>query len=193
MGRFLRKTIIGPTPFGPVAVIWSGQSGVPRLLRILLSGPGAAADLQAGQLYPGVPVSSCADVDALAVKITAFLEGSKVLFPLERVDWGECSAFQQSVLSAVCSIPRRCVSTYQLVAGHIAHRNLARAAGVALAHNPFPLIVPCHRVVRSDGYPGGFQGGSGMKRMLLEKERILFDRSGTADVMQGSGQLWTFR
>jgi O-6-methylguanine DNA methyltransferase len=54
----------------------------------------------------------------------------------------------------------------------------ARAVGTALARNPFPLIIPCHRVVRSDGMLGGFGGGLKMKKALLEMEGVAFDRSG---------------
>jgi len=52
------------------------------------------------------------------------------------------------------------------------------AVGNALANNPFPLIVPCHRAIRSDRHPGGYQGGLEMKRALLEKEGIHFDATG---------------
>jgi len=54
----------------------------------------------------------------------------------------------------------------------------ARAVGNALATNPFPLIVPCHRAIRSDCGLGGYQGGLDMKRSLLSKEGIAFDDSG---------------
>jgi alkylated DNA nucleotide flippase Atl1 len=50
-----------------------------------------------------------------------------------------------------------------------------RAVGTALARNPFPLVVPCHRAVRSDRTLGGFQGGLEMKRALLEMEGVEFD------------------
>ena len=56
--------------------------------------------------------------------------------------------------------------------------NAARAVGHALAANPFPLIIPCHRTIRSDRYPGGYQGGPAMKRALLEMEGIPFDDTG---------------
>jgi methylated-DNA-[protein]-cysteine S-methyltransferase len=55
--------------------------------------------------------------------------------------------------------------------------NGARAVGNALANNPFPLIVPCHRAIRSDRHLGGYQGGLEMKRALLKKESITFDKS----------------
>ena len=53
----------------------------------------------------------------------------------------------------------------------------ARAVGTALANNPFPIIIPCHRVVRADGSLGGFGGGLAMKKELLTKEGISLDRN----------------
>jgi len=49
------------------------------------------------------------------------------------------------------------------------------AVGTALAKNPFPIVIPCHRAVRSDGTLGGYQGGLEMKRALLEMEGVYFD------------------
>jgi methylated-DNA-[protein]-cysteine S-methyltransferase len=54
----------------------------------------------------------------------------------------------------------------------------ARAVGNALANNPFPIIVPCHRAIRSDGHLGGFQGGFHMKKVLLENEGVKTDEKG---------------
>jgi methylated-DNA-[protein]-cysteine S-methyltransferase len=50
----------------------------------------------------------------------------------------------------------------------------ARAVGTALATNPFPIVIPCHRVIRSDGTLGGYGGGLEMKRKLLEMEGVAF-------------------
>jgi len=58
--------------------------------------------------------------------------------------------------------------------------NAARAVGNALANNPFPIIIPCHRAIRSDRSLGGYQGGLEMKRTLLGMEGIEFDDSGRA-------------
>ena len=88
-----------------------------------------------------------------------------------------CSPFQQKVLRAEHGIPRGKVGTYQRTAEHLGHPRAARAVGTALAHNPFPVIVPCHRVIRSSGTLGGFQGGAEMKRALLEMEGVRFDDS----------------
>ncbi|MDP3066207.1 MAG: MGMT family protein, partial [Methanobacteriaceae archaeon] len=91
-----------------------------------------------------------------------------------------CSSFQKAVLRAEHQIPRGSVSTYQLISKHLGKENGARAVGNALAKNPFPLIIPCHRAIRSDRHLGGFQGGLNMKRALLEKEGVKFDHAGRA-------------
>jgi methylated-DNA-[protein]-cysteine S-methyltransferase len=81
-------------------------------------------------------------------------------------------------LRAEHAIPRGSVSTYGLIAAHVGVPGGARAVGNALAGNPFPLIVPCHRAIRSDLHLGGFQSGAEMKMALLEKEGIKFDSTG---------------
>jgi methylated-DNA-[protein]-cysteine S-methyltransferase len=85
-----------------------------------------------------------------------------------------CSAFQQKVLHAEHAIPRGRVSTYRLIARRLGDANAARAVGTALATNPFPIVIPCHRAIRSDGALGGFQGGLKMKGALLRMEGIVF-------------------
>jgi methylated-DNA-[protein]-cysteine S-methyltransferase len=82
------------------------------------------------------------------------------------------------VLYAEHQIPRGRVSTYRLIAEHLGIKNGARSVGNALATNPVPIIVPCHRAIRSDHYLGGYQGGVEMKRTLLKNEGIPFDRAG---------------
>lgn len=73
-------------------------------------------------------------------------------------------------------IPRGRVSTYGRIAMKLTHPGAARAVGTALAKNPFPLIIPCHRAVKSDGKLGGYAGGLDMKKRLLEMEGIQFDQ-----------------
>jgi len=91
-----------------------------------------------------------------------------------------CGEFQRRVLLAEYGIPRGWVSTYGRIAKHIGVAGGSRAVGRALAENPFPIIIPCHRAVRSDGEIGGYQGGSGMKRALLAMEGVEFTGSGMA-------------
>ncbi|MBN1893261.1 methylated-DNA--[protein]-cysteine S-methyltransferase [bacterium] len=118
--------------------------------------------------------ASCAEADVLARRIEAFLKGEDIRFSLSEVRLQNCPVFQRKVLTAEHAIPRGWVSTYGLIAGHLGHPGAARAAGNALAKNPFPVVIPCHRAIRSDGSLGGYQGGAKMKRALLEMEGIAF-------------------
>ncbi len=174
----MNKKIIKKTPFGSVCVVWSASNNSPRIVHILLSRPGLSAENQESKLYPNSQTSSCKEIDEIASSIRAFLEGEDIKFSLNIVDLSQCTKFQRSVLRAEHAIPRGRVSTYGLIAVHVGVPGGARAVGNALANNPFPLIVPCHRAIRSDLHLGGFQSGAEMKRALLKKEGIKFDRMG---------------
>jgi methylated-DNA-[protein]-cysteine S-methyltransferase len=174
----MNKKIIKPTPFGSVCVIWSVLNESPLIAHVLLSRPGLSAEDQAYKLYPNYKISSCKEIDAVAVSIKAYLEGEDIKFSLNVVNLSQCSKFQQSVLRATYSIPRGSVSPYQLVAARLGIPKGARAVGNALANNPFPFIVPCHRVISSNRHIGGYGGGIAMKQALLEREGIGFDHAG---------------
>jgi len=174
----MNKKIIKPTPFGTVCVIWSVINKNPRISHILLSRPELAAEDRADAIFPDSRKSSCAEIDAIAVSIKAYLEGENIKFSLNLVDLSQCSKFQQSVLRVQHAIPRGSVSSYGLIAAHIGAPGGARAVGNVLAGNPFPLIVPCHRTVLSNFHLGGFQSGAEMKQVLLEREGVIFDEMG---------------
>lgn len=95
------------------------------------------------------------------------------------------TAFQQTVYAATRRIPRGRVTTYQLLAARIGCAS-CRAIGQALRRNPYAPQVPCHRVIASDGTPGGFQGrrsGSALRRKirLLAAEGVRFRQGRLAD------------
>lgn len=167
-----------PGPFGSLAVVWSVQRARPRVLRIFLSKQGLTAEKRASVYYPDARPASCREVDGLVRRMLAFLEGKDIRFELDPVRMDLCSPFQQRVLRAEHAIPRGRVSTYGRLAMHLGIQKGARAVGNCLATNPFPIIVPCHRAIRSDRTLGGYQGGIDMKRRLLEMEGIHFDPSG---------------
>jgi len=170
--------IIKSTLFGPVNVIWTEVNDNPTIKRIVLSKPGLSAEDQVKRLFPHARMHSRPEIDEIATAITWFLTGENIEFSLDVVDLNSCSKFQQLVLRAEHMIRRGSVSSYRLIAEHLGKSNGARAVGNALATNPFPLIVPCHRAIRSDLQPGGFQGGPEMKRALLAFEGTRFDAAG---------------
>lgn len=85
---------------------------------------------------------------------------------------GNFSDFEKAVYRAIAAIPRGEIRTYKWVAGRIGRPRAFRAVGNALNKNPYPVIVPCHRVIKSDGSLGGFSMGALKKRRLLESEGV---------------------
>jgi O-6-methylguanine DNA methyltransferase len=93
------------------------------------------------------------------------------------VDLRTRSEFERAVLRKALEIPRGQVRPYGWVAAEIGRPRAVRAVGTALAHNPVPLLVPCHRVVRSDGMLGQYSlGGPRRKRQILALEGLDPDR-----------------
>ncbi|MFA5144163.1 MAG: MGMT family protein [Candidatus Omnitrophota bacterium] len=84
------------------------------------------------------------------------------------------TGFEKSVLKAALDIPSGEVRTYKWVAAAAGAPGACRAAGNVLNKNPYAPTVPCHRVVRSDGSIGGYAKGAGLKKMMLEKEGVVF-------------------
>ena len=84
--------------------------------------------------------------------------------------WARLTVFQRKVYRAILAIPAGQTRSYGWVARRLGHPNSARAVGGALHRNPFAPIVPCHRVVRSDGTLGGYARGLARKRRLLRQE-----------------------
>ncbi len=171
----MRIKTLKSTPFGPVIILWSLFNDLPQITRILISNPEYSALDQVALDYPEAQPSTCREIDAVATDIKAFLVGDDVSFSLDMVTLDKCPPFQKAVLCADHSIPRGSVSTYKLIANYLGKDQAARAVGNALANNPFPLIIPCHRVIRSDGCLGGFRGGIMMKRALLVNEGVTID------------------
>ena len=106
----------------------------------------------------------------LVESLQAYLNGKKVDFPV-KLDLSTATPFQKSVWEAARSIPYSETRSYRWVAEKIGKPGAARAVGQALGKNPLPIIVPCHRVIASDGSLGGYSGGLDMKRNLLKLER----------------------
>ena len=166
------------TGFGRIGVEWKEQNEEPLLARILLPKEIGLENGDASDRDRMVTEKTCKEIDAVTEKIGRMLEGEPVRFDLGRIDLGACNPFQKKVLLTEHGIPRGRVSTYGRIASFIGCPNGARAVGNALATNPFPLYIPCHRAVRADGSLGGFRGGLEMKRALLRLEGVEVDDRG---------------
>ncbi|HEX2048187.1 MAG TPA: methylated-DNA--[protein]-cysteine S-methyltransferase [Acidimicrobiales bacterium] len=94
-----------------------------------------------------------------------------------RYDLRGVGAFDQKVLAKTLEIPRGEVRPYAWIAREIGHPAAVRAAGSALGRNPVPILIPCHRVVRSDGATGNYGFGPQLKVDLLQAERVNLDET----------------
>ncbi|MDI6827269.1 MAG: methylated-DNA--[protein]-cysteine S-methyltransferase [Armatimonadota bacterium] len=115
-------------------------------------------------------VESEHDFALLSEKIIAYFEGEVVNFECD-LDLSIGSDFDRLVWAATSKIGYGDVRSYAWVAEKIGKPKAYRAIGRALAKNPVPLIIPCHRVIRTNGSLGGFRYGASMKAKLLELER----------------------
>ncbi len=107
--------------------------------------------------------------DDLVQRLRTYLGGHKVTFP-DRLDLSQASTFQRRVWQMTRLIPYGSTRSYIWVAEQIKKPGAFRAVGQALAKNPLPIIIPCHRVLTSGGKLGGYSGGVEMKQYLLRLE-----------------------
>ncbi len=105
-------------------------------------------------------------------RLRAYFSGQRVDFP-DKLDLSGATPFQREVWQAARLIPYSETRSYAWIAGQIGRPEAARAVGQALGRNPFPVVVPCHRVLKSDGSLGGFSGGIETKKFLLSLETTL--------------------
>jgi O-6-methylguanine DNA methyltransferase len=154
------------SPLGMLVVAWNGR-GV-----VSVDVAGDDGEFEAGHMASTGRRAIPADVPPrLANAIARRLDGDRrVRIPL---DLRGHSAFEQDVWRKALEIPRGEVRPYGWIAAEIGRPRAVRAVGTALGHNPVPLIVPCHRVVRSDGTIGQYSlGGPENKRTILAAEGL---------------------
>jgi methylated-DNA-[protein]-cysteine S-methyltransferase len=154
---------IEKTPIGPVSVAVTSE-GLHRV------GFGKASTFMD---WPYALQSAHPLLDQAICELKAYLLGDLRDFSIP-IDWRGLGDFQKRALQLTAAIPYGTVRTYGDMANQLGHPGAARAFGGAMAHNPMPLIVPCHRVVGSDRKLHGFgaPGGVAVKAYLLEMEGV---------------------
>ncbi|MBA7707958.1 Methylated-DNA--protein-cysteine methyltransferase [subsurface metagenome] len=105
----------------------------------------------------------------LMERLKVYFSGHRIIFH-DKLDFSRATHFQREVWETTRLIPYGETRSYAWVAEQIKKPRAMRAVGQALSKNPLPIIIPCHRVVASDGKLGGFGGGVEMKRYLLSLE-----------------------
>jgi methylated-DNA-[protein]-cysteine S-methyltransferase len=157
------------SPFGPL-LLAATRRGV---VRIGLPGQDDEALLQelAARVSPRV-LEAPDQLDEARRELDLYFEGRLRDFDLP-LDWQLSKDFRRRALRAVARIPYGGTRTYMEVAKSAGNERAVRAAGTACGSNPIPIVVPCHRVLRTGGGLGGYGGGLPMKESLLRLEGAL--------------------
>ncbi|MBD0419781.1 methylated-DNA--[protein]-cysteine S-methyltransferase [Streptomyces sp. NPDC052309] len=166
-------TVVG-TDIGPLLLAATREG----LVNVVFHASEAVRDRALGRLASrlgGEPVEA-PDSPLLAEairQVESYFAGERRAFDLP-LDWSLISGFNREVLRELASgVPYGSVVGYGDLAGRVGQPGAAQAVGAAMGANPLPVVVPCHRVLESDGGIGGFGGGVDTKRKLLALEGVL--------------------
>ena len=159
------------SPYGPLLLAQTPRG----LVRIGLPNqdPDELLAELAARVSPRV-LEAPAALDEARRELDLYFSGRLERFDLP-LDWSLSDGFQLRVQRRIARIPYGRTRTYTEIARSAGNERAVRAAGTACGRNPLPLVVPCHRVLRSGGGLGGYGGGLEMKRGLLELEGVLED------------------
>ena len=120
--------------------------------------------------FSGAAATNWSYFDAVRKELDEYFHGRRQAFEMP-VDWRLSHGFHLKAREACYAIPFGGVLTYAELAAAAGSPRAVRAAGQAMARNPVPIVVPCHRVLRTGGGLGGYGGGLDVKRWLLDLER----------------------
>jgi methylated-DNA-[protein]-cysteine S-methyltransferase len=160
---------ITDSPFGPLLLAQT-QRGLVRVGLPNQDAEELLVDL-VERVSPRV-LEAPAELDETRRELDLYFDGKLDRFDLP-LDWRLSGGFRQRVLRAINRIPYGQTRSYTEMARKAGNERAVRAAGTACGSNPIPLVVPCHRVLRTGGALGGYGGGLPMKQALLELEGVL--------------------
>jgi methylated-DNA-[protein]-cysteine S-methyltransferase len=166
-----KKFLIFDTTEGPAAVV-GGSGGIAGVIL-----PGlrrSALGREIARRFPGAREGE-RGLKGAAAALASYFETGRLPARLPRLDLSGIGGIRKKVYEALARLPAGRTVTYAELAQRIGHPGAHRSVGSALARNPVPVFVPCHRVIRSDGGMGGFtaEGGIELKRRMLELEGAL--------------------
>lgn len=160
------------TPIGACGIAWTprGLCGVQ-----LPEADRSAALARLARRFPELDPAEPAEVEPVIAEVRAHFAGKAVDYGQVKLDSTGIHAFERAVYAAARSIPFGETRTYGAVAALVGDPAAAQAVGQALGRNPWPIVVPCHRVTAADGRTGGFSAAGGVttKLRLLEIEGAL--------------------
>lgn len=148
------------TPFGECTIVFSDE-GVSALI---FHENRDAALLDIKNRFYGIELNE-SQVNAETLCKQIFVENAKIQISVKGTD------FQRNVWNALCEIPVGSTATYAQIAQKVGKSKAVRAVGTAIGANPVAWLIPCHRVLRTDGGLGGYRWGLELKMKMLEREK----------------------
>ena len=158
------------SPLGPL-VVAATPRGLVRIAYTELRLDADVLDELSRKLSPRI-LEAPARLDGVRRELDEYFEGRRTGFDVP-IDWALTRGFTSAVLRATARIGFGETSTYAEVASRAGSPRAVRAAGNSLGSNPLPVVVPCHRVLRTGGALGGYTGGLERKEFLLRLEGVL--------------------
>lgn len=177
------KYHIFTTVYGKCGIVFMPDREKEKIIRIFLKPRNRTTEEALREKFPDAVPGTDKDAEKVVSQILSYFTGSKVQFDLDLFDWSVCTPFQLSVLRTESTIPRGKTASYAWISRQLGKDGKGcQPIGTALAHNPFPIIIPCHRTIKSTREVGDYQGGTVMKRLLLNMEGVKFDPDGKVAV-----------
>ncbi|MEL7313257.1 MAG: methylated-DNA--[protein]-cysteine S-methyltransferase [Pseudomonadota bacterium] len=162
------------TAFGYCAIAWSDIG----LTRVVIAEPSRARiERRMEALGEHLTTDPLPKFAAQAMDdLVAYFMGAPLAHETQPLDWSQQSSFRTAIYKELLRVPRGATISYGALAAKAGRPSAARAVGVAMGENPWPILVPCHRVLASDGDVGGFSAAGGIKtkRKLLRIEGVEF-------------------
>lgn len=167
--------ILSDTPIGDIAIIWSDNEKF-LIEEIILSNPDKTSIEIANEKYPNsTKTNTPKKLKRIIKELKKYFNEKEAYFSLDYLNMDKLTEFQREVLTAQFNTKKGTINSYASLAKAVNRPKAYRAVGSALARNPFPIIIPCHRTIKSDRTIGGFGGyktGLNSKQILLEIEGI---------------------
>jgi methylated-DNA-[protein]-cysteine S-methyltransferase len=156
------------TPFGAAAIIY--RESPFSILRLLLFSQRKKDRVKAAGKDPWSKPGFHQKALIVSDSIGDYFAGKPIKTPWEWLEMSGLTRLQQSVLTVTAETPYGTVRSYKAIAEAVDRPRAYRFVGTTLANNPFPILIPCHRIIKSDGSIGRFSGGADLKKRLLKRE-----------------------
>lgn len=156
------------SPFGPAALIF--RKAPFAIIEVLLPRGTDAELAKALGAYGAIREGAHPNAHVVADTILRYFKGQPIGCPWQWLEMDSLTSLQQAVLFATAEVPYGQLRSYGQIAAAVNRPLAYRFVGSTMARNPFPILIPCHRVIRSDRSYGEFGGGADLKRGMIERE-----------------------